>query len=153
MGIGFLMTHLPSLRRSAGFRRLEERTIFLVKATWGLLFRSASSPCGRHPSSPSDLQTHLASPEMYYREVPQREELTDFSFEPNFSLAKIYERIKLKDINSASNISGIRVYEKRFSKMSSAWTSSDERICGGRMDTVSQPWSSILALGGPGTAD
>jgi len=83
------------------------------------------------------------------KEVPQREELMDFSFEPNFSLAKIYDSIKLKDI-IASNISGIQVYEKCFSKMSSAWTSSDERICGGRMDTVPQPWSSISLSEGLG---
>lgn len=84
------------------------------------------------------------------KEVPQREELTDFSFKSNFSLAKIYERIKLKDINTASNISGIQAYEKCFYKKSLAWNSSDERICGGRMDTVPQPWSSISLSAGLG---
>lgn len=143
------MTYLPSLRRCVGFRRLEEGTVLLVKATWDLLFRSAPLLGGRHPSTPSDLQIRPPKAGIS-KEVPQREELTDFSFKSNFSLAKIYERIKLKDINTASNISGIQAYEKCFYKKSLAWNSSDERICGGRMDTVPQPWSSISLSEGLG---
>lgn len=50
-----------------GFRRLEEGTVLLVKATWDLLFRSAPLLGGRHPSTPSDLQIQLASPKKYHR--------------------------------------------------------------------------------------